>query len=107
VPDFASQVPRDPINGEPLRYSNESDGFFLLYSIGDDAVDNGGDTTMPETVAGSGTYRNMVESPRCGMALACCPEEIQTISPSWRPIEKTVATACSSIREVSRTLRPG
>jgi hypothetical protein len=43
VPEFASEVPRDPIDGRPLRYRLKSDGSFLLYSVGVDGVDDGGD----------------------------------------------------------------
>jgi hypothetical protein len=43
VPDFLSEVPRDPLDGLPLRYHTNADGTFTLYSIGYDAVDNGGD----------------------------------------------------------------
>jgi len=43
VPDFVPAVPRDPVDGQPLRYRINSDGTFLLYSIGEDGVDDGGD----------------------------------------------------------------
>ena len=43
VPEFLSVVPRDVMDGQPLRYRLNADGSFLLYSIGDDGVDNGGD----------------------------------------------------------------
>ncbi len=43
TPEFLSQVPRDPVDGRPLRYRLKPDGTFLLYSIGDDATDDGGD----------------------------------------------------------------
>jgi hypothetical protein len=42
VPEFLPAVPRDPIDGKPLRYQRIGKAF-LLYSIGDDGVDNGGD----------------------------------------------------------------
>jgi hypothetical protein len=45
VPEFLPQVPRDPVDGHPLRYQVISDNSFLLYSIGKDGVDNGGDPT--------------------------------------------------------------
>src|SRR5204863_9401680 len=77
VPDFTSQIPGDPINGEPLRYRTNSDGSFLLYSVGDDAVDNGGDLTMPETVASSGTYRQWWKARDAVWPLPAAPEEIQ------------------------------
>ena len=43
VPKFFSTMPRDPIDGQPLRYRLNSDGTFLLYSIGENGVDDGGD----------------------------------------------------------------
>jgi hypothetical protein len=45
VPEFLGSVPRDPVDGRPLRYQLNSDGTFLLYSIGADGVDNGGDAS--------------------------------------------------------------
>ncbi len=45
VPDFFSAVPRDPVDGKPLRYRLNSDGTFLLYSIGEDGNDDGGDAS--------------------------------------------------------------
>jgi hypothetical protein len=44
VPDFLGSLPRDPADGQPLRYRLKSDGTFLLYSIGADGIDNGGDS---------------------------------------------------------------
>lgn len=43
VPEFLSGVPRDPVDGQPLRYRLNPDGTFLLYSIGSDGKDDGGD----------------------------------------------------------------
>jgi hypothetical protein len=43
VPELLPAVPRDPVDGKPLRYHPKPDGTFLLYSIGEDAVDDGGD----------------------------------------------------------------
>jgi hypothetical protein len=45
VPELLPAVPRDPADGKPLRYQLRSDGTFLLYSIGEDGVDNGGDAS--------------------------------------------------------------
>lgn len=42
VPDFVSAVPRDPVDGKPLRYRQNSDGTFLLYSVGENGKDDGG-----------------------------------------------------------------
>lgn len=50
VPEILPEVPRDPVDGKPLRYQVLPDGTFLLYSIGSDNVDNGGD---PNAAPGS------------------------------------------------------
>lgn len=42
VPEFVTQLPRDPMDGKPLRYRLNPDGTFLLYSIGENGVDDGG-----------------------------------------------------------------
>lgn len=43
VPEFVSQMPRDPMDGLPLRYRRNEDGTFTLYSIGRNGTDDGGD----------------------------------------------------------------
>lgn len=43
APEFLGGVPRDPVDGQPLRYRPNNDGSFLLYSVGEDGVDDGGD----------------------------------------------------------------
>lgn len=43
VPEFLAAVPRDPMDGQPLRYRLNPDSSFLLYAVGEDGVDNGGD----------------------------------------------------------------
>ena len=48
VPDFLSTLPIDWMDGKPLRYRRNADGTFLLYSVGEDGVDNGGDPTPTE-----------------------------------------------------------
>lgn len=42
VPRFAAKLPRDIINGEPLKYRRTEDGGFVVYSVGFNQVDNGG-----------------------------------------------------------------
>lgn len=42
VPKFLDKVPEDPFDGQPLRYAIR-DGEPLVYSVGRDQVDNGGD----------------------------------------------------------------
>jgi hypothetical protein len=45
TPAFLPAIPIDLMNGEPLRYRPQPDGLFLLYSVGIDGVDDGGDPT--------------------------------------------------------------
>ena len=39
VPKYIEAIPRDPFDGEPMRYSKEHG---IVYSVGNDFVDNGG-----------------------------------------------------------------
>lgn len=43
TPEFISNIPQDPVDGKPLRYRFKADGNFLLYSIGENGKDDGGD----------------------------------------------------------------
>jgi hypothetical protein len=42
VPNFIAALPRDVISGEPYRYRRIADQQFVLYSVGWDEVDDGG-----------------------------------------------------------------
>ena len=41
VPDLLAGVPRDPFDGQPLRYNRLKDGY-VVYSVGPDRIDHGG-----------------------------------------------------------------
>jgi len=43
VPEFLAAVPIDPMSGKALRYRLNSDGSFVLYSVGEDGIDDGCD----------------------------------------------------------------
>jgi hypothetical protein len=45
VPEFLEAVPIDHMSGLPLHYRITGDKEFLLYSVGEDGVDDGGDAT--------------------------------------------------------------
>jgi hypothetical protein len=49
VPAQLKNVPADFMDGKPLRYRLNADGSYLLYSIGEDGEDNGGDPTLVAT----------------------------------------------------------
>lgn len=51
TPEYLASVPIDPYDGKPLKYRPATDGTFLLYSVAEDGVDNGGDPT--NTAVGS------------------------------------------------------
>ena len=46
VPDFLPAVPIDPCDGQPLRFKATAEEL-IVYSVGKDGVDNGGQETKP------------------------------------------------------------
>lgn len=42
VPAYLSSAPLDRMDGKPLRYQLHSDGTWILYSVGEDGIDDGG-----------------------------------------------------------------
>jgi|ERR1017187_317025 hypothetical protein len=42
TPTFLTDVPRDLMDGQPLRYHGNEDGTFTLYSVGQNSEDDGG-----------------------------------------------------------------
>ena len=58
VPQFLSAVPIDPLDGNPLRYRPNVDGTFLLYSVGEDGKDDGGDPTSTATGTPNFSWQN-------------------------------------------------
>lgn len=58
TPEFLSAAPLDLVTGQPLHYHPNQDGTYLLYSVGADGVDNGGDPTVPKDVAASTYWLN-------------------------------------------------
>jgi hypothetical protein len=47
VPDFLTAVPYDYMSARPLCYRVGSDGRYVIYSVGEDGKDDGGDPTPP------------------------------------------------------------
>jgi hypothetical protein len=45
-PQFIAQIPHDIINGQPLHYRRTDDGNFLLYSVGWNEMDDGGQVVL-------------------------------------------------------------
>jgi hypothetical protein len=46
APQFITQLPHDIINGEPLHYRHMDDGKFVLYSVGWNEKDDGGQVVL-------------------------------------------------------------
>lgn len=42
VPDYLDEVPLDPVDDRPLRYTRDADGALMLYSIASNLLDDGG-----------------------------------------------------------------
>ena len=56
TPDLLQTVPIDCMDGQPLRYRPNADGTFLLYSVGENGKDDGGDPSLEKGVTGSNFY---------------------------------------------------
>jgi hypothetical protein len=46
APVFIAQLSTDPITGEPFKYRRQADSQFLLYSVGWDEKDDGGNSSV-------------------------------------------------------------
>ena len=46
VPQYLKHVPIDPVNGKPLVYRLKPDGSYILYSLGENGVDDGGKVVL-------------------------------------------------------------
>jgi hypothetical protein len=46
APQFIAQLPHDIINGQPLHYRRTEDGQFILYSVGWNETDDGGQVVL-------------------------------------------------------------
>jgi hypothetical protein len=57
TPEFIETIPTDPFDGKPLRMVREKNGGAILYSIGPDIKDNGGETLNKEKRTGDIIFR--------------------------------------------------
>jgi hypothetical protein len=77
VPEFVSTVPLDPVDGQPLRYRPNADGTFLLYSVGENGKDDGGDFSLEKGVQSSSFYWQNTHALDWVWPQPASPEEIQ------------------------------
>jgi hypothetical protein len=57
VPEFLPLIPYDPLSGKSLVYRLNPDGTFVLYSVGEDGKDNGGDSAVARPEAPRDMWR--------------------------------------------------
>jgi hypothetical protein len=49
-PQFIAKLPHDVMNGQPLKYRRTADGSFILYSVGWNETDGGGEVVLRNKV---------------------------------------------------------
>jgi hypothetical protein len=49
APKFIEKLPHDVINGQPLKYHRTDDGQFVLYSVGWNQTDDGGQVALTKS----------------------------------------------------------
>ncbi len=74
APEFAPSAPVDMMDGKPLKYRIDADGRSMLYSVGPNGLDDGGDATMPPSQSSSRNSWNRMDYLWPSPAL---PEEIE------------------------------
>ena len=79
VPELLSALPIDGMDGKPLRYRLNPDGTFLLYSVGEDGEDNGGDSRL---VKGKTTFTKIWDGQDAIWPTVALPEE--AAKAAWR-----------------------
>ena len=58
-PQFIDKLPHDIINGQPLHYRRTSDGQFVLYSVGWNETDDGGEVGLRKDGNGGHQHRRL------------------------------------------------
>jgi hypothetical protein len=56
TPEFLASVSVDFVDGQPLRYRRNADGTYLLYSIGEDGKDDGGNPSLEKSNTSSNFF---------------------------------------------------
>ena len=77
TPDLLKAVPIDCMDGQPLRYRRNADGTFLLYSVGENGKDDGGDPALEKSVQSSIFYWQNSHAQDWVWPQPASPEEVQ------------------------------
>ena len=84
VPAYLANIPCDPCDGKPMRYKVVGDSDYVLYSIGVNGVDDGGELAL------KGSYQKQVDIDEGDWIWRSCPaeenkeEEVKVDPPSRR-----------------------
>jgi hypothetical protein len=84
APEFVPAVPVDCMDGHDLRYRLNPDGTYLLYSAGDDGVDDGGDPTPEKGTSPSFFKGRDMVWPRPATAEEVQAYEAEPNKTAWR-----------------------
>jgi hypothetical protein len=76
-PEFLPAVPIDLYDGKPLKYHPNPDGTFLLYSVGEDGVDDGGDPSPAMSSSSSSPNLNWTQTRDHVWPQPASPAEVQ------------------------------
>jgi hypothetical protein len=91
VPDYLPQPPKDLIDGEPLRYRLNADGTYVLYSVNEDAKDDGGDPSPTSPASQNyafGNGRDMVwPMPATAEEIAEAQTRVTKKTPRGQPLQ--------------------
>src|SRR5437867_882644 len=104
APDFAEALLRDPVDGKPLRYRRQADGTFLLYSVGEDGQDNGGDATPAVSASRHWTRARDAAWPQPA-AEAEAKLEVEKLAAEWRKAAEQAARTTSNLTSVELEFR--
>jgi hypothetical protein len=74
VPELLASVPIDYMDGKPIRYRRNAGGGFVLYSVGADGRDDGGNVAL---MKGKTNLRNIWDRKDCVWPAPALPEEMR------------------------------
>ena len=77
TPDLLNSVPIDCMDGQPLRYRPNTDGTFLLYSVGENGKDDGGNPSLEKNFQSSSFHWQNSHALDWVWPQPATPEEIQ------------------------------
>lgn len=103
VPELLAEVPRDFMDGQPLRYRRKADGQFALWSVGEDLKDDEGDATFQNARIGSFLRgRDMVWPQVATQAEVDAYNEAQALERAEREAERAAWESGAGLRSRMR-----